>query len=41
MLIHRVSERVEEGATSSSYNQGRRRVGGRENIKQAMNKRER
>jgi len=39
MLICRTSRRVEEEATSSGYNRGRRRVGGKEDIKQAKNKR--
>jgi len=39
-LIHRASGRAKEGATGSSHNRGRRRVEGREDIKQATNKRE-
>jgi len=40
MIICRASRKAEEGVTSSSYNQESRRIGGREDIKQAMNKRE-
>jgi len=36
MMVCRASRWTEKGATSSSDNQGRRRMGGRENTKQAV-----
>jgi len=37
MKICRAGRRAEKGATGSSNNQGRKRVGSREDIKQAEN----
>ena len=41
MKICRAGRRAEKGATGSSNNQGRKRVGSREDIKQAENQGER
>jgi len=39
-MICRTSRGAEKGATSSSNNQGGRRMGGRENLEQVTSKRE-
>jgi len=39
MTVYRASRRTEKGATGSSDNQRRRRIGGEKNPKQAMGKR--
>jgi len=41
MKICRASRRAEKGATSSSHNQGRKRVGSREDPEQTVNTRKR
>jgi len=40
MMLCRTSRRAKKGATGSSNNRGRRKIGGRENLKQAVSERQ-